>query len=490
MPSAGGPKAGSGGRQADSRPASKDGVRPSIERASSGSSEKTSRAATPGSTTSRDIGEDDPLIQKRCALARKGGKLDLSNLGLKVVPAMAVDAVLAEYVRVVWLYDNDIALLPPGIGLWKTCSQMRLSGNRIRLLPPEIGNLKCLCMLHVDKNRLEALPLQLANCMSLNFLDFKSNRVTRIPVQLGVLTKLKDIEYELNPLVFPHKKVLAQGKGSVIKYLRRFTEARKTGHLILTRVGLAEIPSEIGYVGERLTNLDASDILPADGMVLPFELGACPNLVNCLLHPQLNILSPPEGTVKQGIQTIVAYLSRFNQAMQGGTLDLRSMGLDSFPQELSDEKHMRPEKIERFLLSNNMIESLPQEVGSLINLEELDASSNKLKILPAAMQKLPVLKKIDVNDNELVEVQEILLQVRSLQIFSAARNAITKISENLVNMRELCIFDVGSNQILKLPKGMGHWCNLRELLVQSNHLTDFPVEVCNLSSLQVRVSVS
>ena len=442
---------------------------------------------TPATASSRDIAEDDPVIEKRCALARKGGKLDLCKLGLKVVPAMAVDPVLAEYVRVAWLYENDIATLPPGIGGWRVLSQLRLSDNRLKVLPPEIGKLKFMGMLHVDNNRLEALPRELALCKSLNFLDFKNNRVPRIPVELGNLTKLKDIEYELNPLVFPHKKVLGQGKAGVIKYLKRFTEAKKAGHLNLTRVGLAEIPSEVGYVGASLTSLDASDIFPGEGMVLPFELGGCPKLVKCTLHPQVKILSPPEGTVKQGIEIIVAYLSRFNEAMQKGTLDLRSMGLDSFPQELSDEKHMQPDKVKTFLLSDNVIEMLPHQLGSLVNLEELDASSNKLKVLPAALAQLGVLSTVDVSDNDLLEVQEILAKMRSLQVFIAKRNAITKISENLVKMLQIRTFDVCNNHILKLPKCMGNWSSLRELLVEANDLTEFPSELANLAQLQVLV---
>jgi len=445
----------------------------------------TSRAMTPATTSSRDLAEDDPIIQKRCALARKGGKLDLCKLGLKMVPSMAVDPVLAEYVRVAWLHDNEIATLPPGIGLWKVVSQLRLSDNRIRVLPPEIGKLKYLGMLHVDNNRLEALPVELAKCASLNFLDFKSNRVGRIPVQLGQLSKLKDIEYELNPLAFPHRKVLSQGKAAVIKYLKRFTEARKSGHLNLTRVGLNEIPAEILYVGECLTSLDVSDILPGDGMTLPFELGGCPKLVKCQFHPQLKILSPPEGTVRQGIETIVAYLSRFNDAMQIGTLDLRSMGLDCFPAELNDEVHMRPDKVLRFLLGDNVIESLPHQIGALINLEELDASQNKLKVLPSALQKMGVLHTLKVSNNDLLEVQEVLVNLRSLKAFDASRNQITKISENLVKMRELEVFDVCHNRILKLPKCIGNWHKLQQLLVASNELTEFPAELAGLSSLQV-----
>lgn len=464
-------------------PGAPAGSRPASQGVSAAGSEP--RTETPATTSSRDLAEDDPVIQKRCALARKGGKLDVSKLGLKMVPSMAVDPVLAEYVRVAWLHDNEISTLPPGIGLWKVVSQLRLSDNRIKALPPEIGKLKFLGMLHLDNNRLEALPLELAKCESLNFLDFKNNRVKRIPVQLGQLSKLKDVEYELNPLVFPHRKVLSQGKAGVIKYLKRFTEARKTGHLNLTRVGLNEIPAEILYVGECLTSLDVSDILPADGMTLPFELGGCPKLTKCQFHPQLKILSPPEGTVRQGIETIVAYLSRFNDAMQVGTLDLRSMGLDCFPQELKDEVHMRPDKVLRFLLCDNVIESLPHEIGVLINLEELDASQNKLKVLPAALQKMGVLHTLKVPSNDLLEVQEVLVNLRSLKLFEASRNQITKISENLVNMRELEVFDVCSNHILKLPKCIGNWHKLKQLLVDSNELTEFPVELASLSNLQV-----
>ncbi len=473
--------------EAGSRPGTKEGTRSAAgsRGVSTAGSEVSRDVSTPGTTSSRQIAEDDPVIEKRCALARKGGKLDLCKLGLRVLPAMAVDPVLAEYIRVAWLYENEISTLPPGIGGWRVLSQLRLSDNKLKLLPPEIGRLKHLGMLHVDNNLLEALPRQLALCLSLNFLDFKNNRVHRIPVELGNLAKLKDIEFEPNPLSFPHRKVLSQGKTGVIKYLKRFTDAKKSGHLNLTRAGLAEIPPEVGYVGASLTSLDASDILPGDGMVLPFELGGCPKLVKCALHPQLKILSPPEGTVKQGIEIIVAYLSRFNEAMQKGILDLRSMGLDSFPLELSDEKHMQPEKVKVFLLNDNMIELLPHQLGSLYNLEELHASNNKLKVLPGAMGQLGALGTLNVSNNELLEVQEILVKMPSLRTFVARQNAITKISENLVKMRQIRIFDVCSNHILKLPKCMGNWSELRELLAESNDLTEIPTELANLSHLQV-----
>lgn len=458
-----------------SRPATKEGVRPE------------SRGTSMSEPDTSSIGEDDQVILKRCALARKGGKLDLSRLGLRFVPEGAVDPVLAEYVRVAWLYENQITVIPPGIGLWKVCSQLRLSDNKIRELPPEIGKLKFLGMLHVDNNQLTSLPVELAKCSALNFLDFKSNRVKRIPVQLGLLTKLKDIEYELNPLEFPHKKVQAQGKPAVIKYLKRYTEARSTGHLNLTRAGLSEIPPEIGYVGDKLTSLDVSDILPGEGMTIPFELGSCPNLTKCLFHPQLKLLSPPEGTVKQGIEMMVAYLRRFNEAMQIGTLDLRSMCLDSFPQELSDEKNMQANKVVRFLLDDNVLDILPHQIGILMKLEELSVSKNKLKMLPLVLQKLLNLTIINVSENELLEVQEVLVQIRALQVFNASRNNITKISENLVSMRELRVFDVSNNHILKIPKVMATWSELRELFMQSNEFTEFPSELCNLKQLQVLI---
>jgi Leucine-rich repeat (LRR) protein len=82
-------------------------------------------------------------------------------------------------------------------------------------------------------------------------------------------------------------------------------------------------------------------------------------------------------------------------------------------------------------------------------------------------------------------VPEVLAKVRTLKIFIASRNSIDKISENLVDMKELLEFDVSDNQILKLPKCMGLWINLQQLFVQSNYLTEFPFELCNLSSLEV-----
>ena len=251
-----------------------------------------------------DSGEEDPEILKRCDLkgALKGGKLDLSSLDIDFVPTLAVDPVRVEYIRVAWLQDNRIAKLPPTIGLWKKVSQLRLSNNRIEILPPQIGKLKFLGMLHLDNNRLKMLPKELAQCDNLNFIDFTRNKVQRIPVQLGLLKKLKDIEYADNAdprrSTFPHKKVLDKGKKAVIAYLKRFTEAKKTGALNLTGVGLNEIPAEIAYPGPNLTSLDVSDIQPANGIKIPFEFGVCTQLKECKFHKFLKIVSPPEGTVK------------------------------------------------------------------------------------------------------------------------------------------------------------------------------------------------
>ena len=441
-----------------------------------------------------DSGEEDPEILKRCDLkgALKGGKLDLSSLDIDFVPTLAVDPVRVEYIRVAWLQDNRIAKLPPTIGLWKKVSQLRLSNNRIEILPPQIGKLKFLGMLHLDNNRLKMLPKELAQCDNLNFIDFTRNKVQRIPVQLGLLKKLKDIEYADNAdprrSTFPHKKVLDKGKKAVIAYLKRFTEAKKTGALNLTGVGLNEIPAEIAYPGPNLTSLDVSDIQPADGIKIPFEFGVCTQLKECKFHKFLKIVSPPEGTVKQGISVIVAYLARFNQAKVEGILDLCSMGLDRFPQELKDSDHMEPEKVQRFLLRDNMIKTLDMELGRMENLEELDASQNKLVKLPDALQNLKRLTVLNLTENCLLEVPQVLGKMADqgcLQVFNASRNQISTVSEKLEKLKDLRVFDVSKNQIRQIPKTIGLWSDLREFLVSENQITDFPLELCNLPRLVV-----
>lgn len=58
--------------------------------------------------------------------------------------------------------------------------------------------------------------------------------------------------------------------------------------------------------------------------------------------------------------------------------------------------------LEVLLISNNRLISLPEELGRMDKLTELDAASNQITHLPARMSDLKSLKSLSLRNNQLV----------------------------------------------------------------------------------------
>lgn len=404
------------------------------------------------SSEEAQIGE----IKKRVDVARKAGKLDLSGLGIKALPQIAID--LGQAARVVWMHDNQLETLSAAhLTAWKSLAQLKLSSNLLTELPPEVGKCRNLAMLLVDHNRLVAIPSTIAQCKSLTYLSIAHNRISRLPVAVAECARLNEFEFTGNPFAFPHRKILKEGKAGVLKYLKRFTAACKSGVLDLTQADLTELPQEVGYVGAKLRHLKMNDINPPSGFRFPFEIAKCTNLERLELHPQLKILSPPEETAAKGIKVILLYLTRFDRAKETMKLDLSHMNLAGFPLEISAESGMDLGEVRHLVLDDNNITAIPQALSLLPGLTRLDASRNELKTLPAALARLPLLEAMVVEQNRLLEVSEALGKIPLLTSLSLRANRIAQIAPGLVNMSALRHLDLGENALRALSVHLGNW---------------------------------
>ncbi len=440
-------------------------------------------AAHPDSSSQASGGQAEiTAVTKRIDLARKGGKLDLTDMSISALPRAAID--LGDMLRIVWLSENQLTELPEDISLWKQLTQMRISNNRLSRFPDELGQLKALVMLIANDNVLTGLPETIQGCKALMVLDVRHNRIKRLPIQLATLAHLNDLQSDNNPLEFPHKKVMSMGRLSIFKYLKRFVMARKTGKLDLTKCSLMEIPPEIGYVGDKLVELDASDILPPNGMAMPFEVGNCRNLTTALLHPDLKMLSPPESVSQAGIQHVVAYLSRFNHSKLHGVLNLANMFLDDFPPELYDAKQMEPKNLVKLVLDNNNIAAFSNVLGMMPNLTELTAVNNAISSIPASVAKLPQLVLLDISQNKVNELSDAITRVPCLATLRVRANRISSISEHITDVPMLTFLDIGQNSLTKIPPCIKHWTALTTLHVDSNSLRTLPREIGALTQLQ------
>ena len=153
------------------------------------------------------------------------------------------------------------------------------------------------------------------------------------------------------------------------------------------------------------------------------------------------------------------------------------------------------------------ISELPEEIGNLTNLEELEINGDSLERLPAGLWRLTNLRHLVIGSRALTELPTdigSLIHLRSLWLGGCA---LTELPDSLIELRELEDLRVGvnrlsefpspvlelpslrclmlhQNQIKHLPQGIGRLTKLQELVLDSNLLSRLPPELTRLSELR------
>ncbi|XP_069071755.1 leucine-rich repeat and calponin homology domain-containing protein 4 isoform X3 [Pleurodeles waltl] len=104
--------------------------------------------------------------------------------------------------------------------------------------------------------------------------------------------------------------------------------------------------------------------------------------------------------------------------------------------------------------SNNKLTSLPENIGTLSHLRQLDVSSNELQVLPAQMGVLESLRDLNIR-----------------------RNQITVLPEELAEL-PLVRLDISCNRITRIPVCYRHLRHLQSILLDNNPLQSPPAQIC------------
>jgi Leucine-rich repeat (LRR) protein len=148
----------------------------------------------------------------------------------------------------------------------------------------------------------------------------------------------------------------------------------------------------------------------------------------------------------------------------------------------------------RFLfLSENQLIELPDTISDLISLERLILGSiyggNDLISLPETMGNLKFLKELDVSYNKLKELPESMGSLQSLQTLSCFQNQLERIPASLSECKQLKSIDLGRNRLKEIPSALVS--DLKELEYMSlveNQLESLPSEILDRRDMTVLIS--
>jgi len=126
-----------------------------------------------------------------------------------------------------------------------------------------------------------------------------------------------------------------------------------------------------------------------------------------------------------------------------------------------EEALKEPYKVYRLHLRKQKLDSIPAEVFSLPNLQELDVSKNKISALP---------------DN--------IGELQRLQILNISGNNIEQLPHSIGDLKELKKLFANKNKLASLPARIGDLSNLRMMDLWSNEISYFPEDLSKLKSLR------
>lgn len=136
-------------------------------------------------------------------------------------------------------------------------------------------------------------------------------------------------------------------------------------------------------------------------------------------------------------------------------------------------------------LSENHIVTLPSSIGNLSSLTSLDLHSNQLYSLPDSIGELSSLTDLDLHGNRLRTLPASIGDLSSLTNLNLSANQLSSLPESIGKLTNLKSLNVETNEIEELPYTFGQCTALIELRADFNHLKALPEAVGKLVSLEV-----
>lgn len=244
-------------------------------------------------------------------------------------------------------------------------------------------------------------------------------------------------------------------------------------HLVFDNIGLkGEIPSSI----QNLTQLEYLSIFnPKDTFGNNGIGGAIPDAL-CTLN-KLNILELT-GNFQGEIPECIGNLINLKD------LNLSHSGFDGvIPSSIGNLVNL---KLMDFSF-NKLSGTIPQSIGNLKVLRWLYLAENNLEgELPHSIGSMSALEKLSLYNNRISgEIPIEFGNLGNLQYFTARDNKITKIPDSLSGLKKVTSFDLSNNQISsELPGSIGSLKSLVQLNLSNNAIPGIlPNSIGNLTNL-------
>ena len=133
--------------------------------------------------------------------------------------------------------------------------------------------------------------------------------------------------------------------------------------------------------------------------------------------------------------------------------------------------------------SSLVLTSLPESIGMLSQLTELNISGNRLTSLPESIGMLSQLTRLNISRNQLTSLPKSIGNLTDLTDLDTFSNQLTSLPESIGRLSQLTKLNISYNQLTSLPESIKNLPNLLRLDITSNQFSDLPEWLHEMQSI-------
>ncbi|CAF0783025.1 unnamed protein product [Adineta ricciae] len=121
-------------------------------------------------------------------------------------------------------------------------------------------------------------------------------------------------------------------------------------------------------------------------------------------------------------------------------------------------------------LNDNELQTIPSQIGLMVNLKNLSLRNNQLNQLPDCFSQLKKLENIQLGQNQLCTLPTSFANLSGLRQLTLCNNKFTTIPDSLLKLSNLQLLDLSGNQITEIPDQI-QTLQVDELNLNDNRIT-------------------
>jgi Leucine-rich repeat (LRR) protein len=333
---------------------------------------------------------------------------------------------------------------------------------------------------------ISVVPNSIRSLNRIQVLNLRDNLLRGFPDSIAALTSLKVLELSHNSYLYD-SDVYDKIKGMKIERLD-FSDSGLFG--IDEKIGDVKSLLSIDFSGNDIKSLPKS---LSQLSLLSVDLSENQHLDTGMVFKQLASQKNLESL--RLAQCELSYISEDICALKSlKLLDLSGNVLKMLPQNIGNLSLLEDLNLGMVNLGfrMNLLTSLPTTFSNLTNLKRLDLSSNQLSILPFGMNNLTNLEYLDLKQNQLPDFPSSLTKCNSLRYLNLNGNNLIFIPETVGDLTSLVELRLDNNffnrfdkKIKLLPESIGKLVNLKILTLRDNVIESLPSSIGNLKNLEL-----